>query len=103
MTAARRVSVSLDDADEAVLGVFADPARAEHASLEAWASRHGTSVRNSSEAAVIRLLARAGAEALLERALEDGYDKLAAADAERAERRALRGRYADRVDRRFVE
>jgi hypothetical protein len=62
------------------------------------------SVRDSSEAAVLRILARAGAAALREQALEQGYAKLAATnDSDHEERRARRDRYAERVDSRYVE
>jgi hypothetical protein len=54
--------------------------------------------------AVLRVLARVGAAALRERALEAGYAKLAATDdSDRAERRARRARYVERVDSRYAE
>lgn len=104
MAAARRISVSLEASDQEVLDAFATEDRAEHAVLAAWAAERGTPVRDSSEAALLRVLIRVGAEALRERALEQGYAKLRAApDVERAERAALRDRYAARTDRRFTE
>lgn len=105
MSATRRISVSLDGADQAVLDAFAAVDRAEHAALERWAAEHGFSVRDSSESAVMRVLARVGAAALREQALEDGYAKLAVdvSKDDRDERRARRARYADRVDRRSAE
>lgn len=85
--------------------MFTDPERAEHGTLTAWAAEHNLAVRDSSEAAVLRVLVRAGAEALLERALDEGYAKLAAelTDENRAERRARRARYVKHVDSRFAE
>ncbi|HWE88047.1 MAG TPA: hypothetical protein VG317_01130 [Pseudonocardiaceae bacterium] len=101
----RRVSVTLDSTDQAVLDAFVAPDRAEHATLEAWAAEHGMSVRDSSESSVIRVLAQAGAMALRDAALERGYAKLAAdiTDEDRAERRTRHQRYAERVDRRYAE
>lgn len=97
---ARRTTLTLTDADETVLESFADPDRAEHAALVAWAAEHGESLSRA-EAAVLRLLLRAGAEALREKALEVGYAQLAASrtDQDRAESRARRERYAERTDR----
>jgi hypothetical protein len=105
MAASHRVSLTLDPADEAVLARFTDPERAEHAALAAWAAEHNLAVRDSSDAAVLRVLVRAGAEALLERALEAGYARLAAemTDEDRAERRTLLAHYADRIDSRYAE
>lgn len=105
MSATRRISVTLESADQAVLDAFAAPDTGEHATLERWAAEHGVPVRDSSESAIMRMLARVGAAALREQALEQGYAKLAA-DAskdDRDERRARRARYTDRVDRRFAE
>lgn len=93
MTTARRVSVSLDGPDQRAIEPFVDPARAEHAALQAWASRHGLSLRDDSDAAILRTLVRAGAEALRMQALEDGYDRLAGSHTEdEGERRFLRNR-----------
>ncbi|MBP2339051.1 hypothetical protein JOF41_005229 [Saccharothrix coeruleofusca] len=99
----KRITVTLEGAEQAALSVFADPQRAEHAALEAWAAEHGLTVR-SSEAGVVRALLRAGAEALREKALEQGYAHLAEAqraDEDRqAERSTKRARQAQR-DRRM--
>lgn len=98
MTTARRVSVTLDGPDQRAIEAFADPARPEHATLEAWASQHDLNLRDDSDAAVLRALIRAGAEALQEKALEDGYDLLAKSRAEdEPERRSLRARSLGRM------
>jgi hypothetical protein len=97
---AKRLSVTLEAADEGALIAFADPDRAEHAALAAWAVQHGLQLPVSpSEAALIRLLLRVGIESLHEKALDEGYAQLAASltDEERADSRAARDRYADRA------
>ena len=67
--------------------------------LEAWAEAHGISVRDASDAAILRTLIRAGAEALREKALEEGYARLARSRQEdRAERRAIRDRGLNRTE-----
>lgn len=91
-----------------MLRVFADPERAEHAALVHWAASHGVPLPagERNEAAVVRALLRAGAEALQEQALEQGYAELAktfAGGDERDEARALRARYARRIDTRYAE
>lgn len=93
MTATRRVSVTLDAPDQQAVDLFADPARPEHATLEAWAAARGLVLRDDSDSAVVRTLLRAGAEALREKALEEGYERLAASHEDAAkERRARRDR-----------
>ncbi|KAA2266109.1 hypothetical protein F0L68_03040 [Solihabitans fulvus] len=98
----RRATFTLEESDEAAVSAFADPERAEHSALVAWAAEHGMQV-GSSDAAVIRALLRAGAEALREQVLEQGYAQLAASrtDEETDERRTLRARYVERTDRRM--
>jgi hypothetical protein len=101
MASTRRISVTLDAPEQKAIEVFADPARPEHATLEAWANQHGLSVRDDSDAAVLRTLVRAGAEALREKALEQGYARLAESRSnDAAERRALRDRAAKRAEAR---
>jgi hypothetical protein len=92
-----RISVSLENADEALLDAFTAPDRPEHVTLEVWAAEHDMPVRDSSEAAIMRILARVGAAALREQALERGYAILAGdtTDDDRTERRARRARYAE--------
>jgi hypothetical protein len=100
----RRISVTLDAPDQQALEVFADPSRPEHATLEAWAGQHGLSVRDASDAAILRTLVRAGAAALREKALEDGYARLAEQSLEeQQERRALRDRAVRKARARFAE
>jgi len=104
MAPARRVSVTLDAPDQAAIEAFADPTKPEHAALEAWASQHGLSLRDDSDAAVLRTLVRAGAEALREKALAEGYERLAAAHrGDQAERRATRDRAIRKAETRFAE
>lgn len=104
MTNPRRVSLTLDGPDQRAIEAFADPSRPEHATLEDWASEHGLSLREASDAAILRALVRAGAEALRMKALDDGYDRLAAdREASRAERRAVRDRAVKRADERLPE
>ncbi|HEY4018244.1 MAG TPA: hypothetical protein VGM75_06130 [Pseudonocardiaceae bacterium] len=99
MAAARRVSVTLDTSDQQAIEAFADSSRPEHSILEAWAEAHGINVRDASDSAILRTLIRAGAEALREKALEDGYARLAMSRHEdRAERRAIRDRGLERTD-----
>lgn len=103
MSASRRVYVTLETrTDEAILQEFTDDYRPERATLEQWAAEHDLTLRTASEGSIVRALARAGAEALRERALEAGYTQLAseqAADPQgQAERRALRARYAARAE-----
>lgn len=87
----KRITVTLEGAEQTALSVFADPERAEHAALEAWADERGLPLK--SEASMVRVLLRAGVEALREQALERGYAKLAEvqrADNERADERKSR-------------
>jgi hypothetical protein len=99
MTDTRRISVTLDIPDQQAIEPFAEPSRPEHATLEAWAAEHGLSVRDDSDAAIVRVLVRAGAEALRQKALEDGYTRLAESRrSDRDERRAIRDRGRERTD-----
>lgn len=93
------MSLSLTDADEQVLSAFSDEDTGEHRALGMWAAEHGVPAQQlTSEASVLRALLRAGAEALRERALDDGYAALAASlgDEERAESREARRRHLAR-------
>lgn len=104
MVASRRISVTLDYSDQQAVEVFVDPTRPEHAALWAWAFEHGLSIRDDSDAAVLRTLVRAGAEALRTKALEQGYEKLAASHTQdQDERRALRDNALGRTGSRFAE
>jgi hypothetical protein len=99
MASTRRISLTLDVPDQQAIEPFVDPSRPEHAALEAWAAQHGITLRDESDAAIIRTLVRAGAEALLEKALEDGYARLAVSRHrdDQAERRAIRDRALNRA------
>lgn len=100
---AKRTTVTFDDHDEAIIASVSDPARAEWSALVETAAEKGITLKPGvSEAAIIRALVHAGADALRERALERGYAKLAdlwpdVHDV--AETRERRRRYAHRVDR----
>ncbi len=92
--------MTLDAPDQQAIEPFADHTRPEHATLEAWASQHGLNLRDDSDAAILRTLIRAGAEALREKALEDGYTRLAAFRTEdEAQRRSIRDRALNRGNR----
>lgn len=96
--------MTLDAPGQQVIEVFADPSRPEHAALVAWASQRGLNVMDASDATIVRMLVRAGAEALRERALDAGYAKLAATrDESQRERRALRDGVVGRAQTRFAE
>jgi hypothetical protein len=104
MATTRRISVTLDLPDQRAIEPFTDPLRPEHATLEMWAAQHGLNLRDDSGAAVLRALVRAGAEALREKALEDGYALLATTRHEnRDERRSIRDRALARDETRFAE
>ena len=100
---ARRTTVTFEDHDERVIASVSNPDRAEWAALVDAAAEKGIILKpGASEAAIIRALVHAGADALRERALERGYAELAnlwpdVHDA--AETRERRRRYAHRVDR----
>ena len=96
------MSVSLEPDDEALLAAFADEAAPEHETLRSWAQLRGFRTSESlSEGALLRLLARAGAEALREHVLDLAYAQLALeyTAEDHAELRAARDRYVRRTDR----
>ena len=104
----KRLSLSLEPADEAAVAAFSDEGTLEHRALLEWAKAHGLEpslVR--SDASLMRVLLRAGAETLRERALEMGYAQMARDQAsdftEVSEGRRLRQRYALRTDSTFAE
>ena len=97
----KRLSLTLTDAEEAILDVFADADSTEHRALRAWAERYGVRMdATMAEARFLRLLLQAGASSLREEALEEGYAALAASmtSVDRDESAAMRRRYADRTD-----
>lgn len=85
----KRITVTLEGAEQDALSAFADPERTEHAALAAWAQERGLPLKGS-EAAIVRALVRAGVEALQEKALELGYTRLAAELAANEDRQAER-------------
>jgi hypothetical protein len=101
-TMAKRLSISLEPDDERVLRAFAAPGTPERAALLEWVDRHDLDTpRAGSEAALVRVLLKAGAEAVQHHLLDIGYTSLAVelADVDHAEVLEARRRYADRTDR----
>jgi len=97
---AKRLSVIIGDADELRLDPFFIADSPERSALQAWLAGHGERPATS-DAASIRALLRAGAEAIRDAALDAGYAELAEEYDEkgaRADRRTARKRYADRTD-----
>jgi hypothetical protein len=94
----KRLSLTLDDEDEAAIARFASPASAEHAALRAWAEHANEKVGDSpAESALLRLLVRAGAQALSEHSLDIAYARLSAEfDDAASDSRAARDRYLRR-------
>lgn len=77
----RRLSVSLDDEDEETLSRFSSQGSAEQRALTAWAERRDLgrqlAAGSGKTASILRLLVRAGVEALEEDVLDAGYAQLA--------------------------
>ena len=99
----KRVSLILGDSDEAAIGPYLEEGSPSFDVLRRWASEHNLANDIESEAAALRALLRAGAEALRERVLDEGYAQLATefnTEASNVERRAPRDRYARRTDSR---
>lgn len=94
----KRVSLILRDSDEAAISPFLTEGSPAAEALRRWASAHGVGdVR--SEAASLRALLQAGAAALQEQSVEDGYAQLAVefnASENDSPRRAARDRYVAR-------
>ncbi len=96
----KRLSLILGEADESVLEPFIRSGTGQHRVLQRWAAEHGVGNVNS-EAAAIRALLQAGADALRDDVLDDGYAELAQVYDETEagdERRAARDRYVARTD-----
>lgn len=94
----KRVSLILKDADEAAISPYLDEGSVFAEVLRQWARQHGEADINS-EAAALRALLQAGAEALHERVLDAGYAQLAEefnTTTAHTERRTARDRYARR-------
>lgn len=98
---AKRLSVTLDAEDVRTVELFADSSSREHESLMTWARARGIDPDAlTSEAALLRLLLRAGAESLRSGALDVAYASLAAtlADEGSGDSRAARARYVERTE-----
>ncbi len=96
----KRLSLILGETDESVLEPFIRSGTGQHRVLQRWAAEHGVGTVHS-EAAAIRALLRAGADALRDEVLDDGYAELAQVydgTEERDERRAARTRYVARTE-----
>lgn len=97
----KRLSVTLDADDVRTIEQFADSGSREHESLLAWAAGRGIDPEGlTSEAALLRLLLRAGAESLRAGALDVAYARLAVSlgDEASADSRAARARYVKRSE-----
>ena len=100
----RRLSVSLGDDDDRLLSRFSHQGSAEQRALQAWAERHDLehhlATGSGKTASVLRLLVRAGVEALEEDVLDTGYAQLAAelGSEHEAETKAARHRHLRRVE-----
>jgi hypothetical protein len=97
----KRLSVTLDADDVRTVETFADSTTQEHGALLAWARARGLDPAGAtSEAALLRLLLRAGAESLRASALDVAYANLAVTlhDEGAADSRAARDRYVKRTE-----
>lgn len=96
----KRLSLILGDAEQEQLDPYIHAGTDQHQVLQRWAAEHG--VRSvTSEAAAIRVLLRAGQEALRADAVEAGYAELAktySGSTESDERRSARERYVKRTE-----
>jgi len=72
----KRLSLILGEGDQLTLEPFIRPGTGQHQVLQHWAAEHGVGAVTS-EAAAIRALLQAGAEALAEEVLDAGYAELA--------------------------
>ncbi|MBS9535612.1 hypothetical protein KIH27_18670 [Mycobacterium sp. M1] len=95
------MSLILKDADEAVIAPYLTQGSTPFEVLRHWANQHGNT-DITSEAAALRALLQAGAEALREQVLDLDYSSLAEefnSGHAAAERRAARDRYTQRTER----
>lgn len=95
----KRLSLILRDSDEATIGPFIDQGSPAFEVLRHWASENNVADDIKSEAAALRALLQAGAEALQEQVLNAGYAQLATefnSESSNVERRSARDRYARR-------
>ncbi len=96
----KRLSVTLEPIDQSTVFRFQTEGTPEHGALVNWAAGHDLDLRSvQSDAGLLRALLRAGAEALRESALQQGYAQLAAAAPadEQAEVREARRRHLNRT------
>lgn len=96
----KRLSLILGESDQAVLEPFIRPGTSQHQVLQRWAAEHGVGSVNS-EAAAIRALLQAGANAFRDDILDAGYAELAqiyGGTEERDERRSARAGYVARTE-----
>ncbi len=97
------MSLILGEGDQLTLEPFIRPGTGQHQVLQHWATEHGVGAVNS-EAAAIRALLQAGADALADEVLDAGYAELAQVYGngeereERGERRTARDRYVARTE-----
>jgi len=93
----KRLSVTLEPDDESAVTTF-QAEGSERDALVSWAVQHGVDPRAvQSEAGVLRVLLRAGAETLREHALDRGYARMASSEVEdQAENREARSRHLAR-------
>jgi hypothetical protein len=99
----KRVSLTLTDADQAVLAPYLSEGSPSFEVLRRWATRRGDSDIKS-EAGALRALLKAGAEAFREHAFDTEYAQLASefnSEPARAERRKARELYSGRTDARL--
>ncbi|MBU8834203.1 MULTISPECIES: hypothetical protein [Mycobacteriaceae] len=95
----KRVSLILGDSDEAAIAPYLSQGSPAFEVLRQWASQHDVADDIKSEAAALRALLQAGAEALQEHVLDVGYAQLATefnSDSANAERRTARNRHERR-------
>jgi hypothetical protein len=102
----KRLSLSLESEDEAMLAGFMREDSPDRGVLINWIALHGmTPEQIRSEAAVLRVLLRVGAERLHEQALDEGYAQLASEldTTRQAEINEARRRYVRRSEATSIE
>lgn len=100
-TMSKRVSLILGDSDEAVIAPYLSQGSPAFEVLRHWATQHDVADDIKSEAAALRALLQAGAEALQEHVLDVGYAQLASefnSESANVERRTARDRYTRRTE-----
>ncbi len=97
-----RTSLTLESSEEEIVSAVRDPDSPLHRALAEWVQSNGAeALAVPSDAAALRLLIRRAGQALLDQALEQGYQELAtnlANDPDwQAENRAARARHVRRA------